>query len=153
MPPLWPSRPDADEARHTGEFCAAYVDDQNGASLVVAERYYSNARLDKGSLYRRLIDGAELWHMPITASASAIIWLADSGLIATAFLSGHIALIDAATGQVVLDGRAAVDGVPTVIFSMAADSHGRIAFGTISGQVLMKHVSDLAVTNSLIDLS
>lgn len=151
--PLWPPRPNPDEALHTGEFCAAYVDDQNGASLVVAERYYSGAKLDRGTLYRRQIDGRDLWRMPLTASASAIVALTESGLIATAYLTGHIALLDAATGQVVLSGRAAVDGVPTVIYSMAADSAGRIAFGTISGQVLMKHVSDLAEDDGLIDLS
>jgi hypothetical protein len=129
------------------------VADALGHSLVVAERYFSGPATDRGFLYRRLLEGPELWRLPIDASASAIVWLEGSGVIAAAFLSGRLVLIDAATGRLVLDGHAVVAGVPTIVFSMAAQSDGRIAFGSMDGQVLMKHSDDLVENAGCIELA
>lgn len=83
--PLWPvlkanGKPDS----HAMELCGCYVEDAQGAGLVVSGRHYSptvNVAC-AGFIYRKPLDrDRELWRHPTAASASAVIFLPAPGLI------------------------------------------------------------------------
>ncbi|MBO1014918.1 hypothetical protein IPU70_15260 [Achromobacter sp. SD115] len=144
--PLWPvlkanGKPDS----HAMELCGCYLEDAQGAGLVVSGRHYSPAVhvACTGFIYRKPLDrDRELWRHPTTASASAVIFLPDPGLIAAAFLDGGLLLLDAASGAVRLRAAMRLDGLPTLVHAM--DAHGeQLALGTADGRIAVTTVGEL----------
>lgn len=144
--PLWPvlksnGKPDS----HAMELCGCYVDDAQGAGLVISGRHYSPAVnvACAGFIYRKPLDrDRELWRHPTTASASAVVFMPGPGLIAAAFLDGGLLLLDAASGEVRLRARMRLDGMPTLVFAMDAHEE-KLALGTADGRIAMATASEL----------
>ncbi|WMD20922.1 hypothetical protein RAS12_00695 [Achromobacter seleniivolatilans] len=135
---LWPVlKADDTPASHAMELCGSYVEDTEGAGVVISGQHYSPT-VDgnyAGFIYRKPLNrDSEQWRHQTRASASAIVYLPASGLIAAAFLDGGLLLIEARTGAVVLDAQVHVDGLPTVIYAM--DAHDdKLAVGTLDGRI------------------
>ncbi|MGE8637423.1 MAG: hypothetical protein ACN6PR_02200 [Achromobacter sp.] len=135
---LWPVlKADDTPASHSMELCGCYVEDAEGAGVVISGQHYSPS-VDgnyTGFIYRKPLNrDREFWRHQTRASASAIVYLPTSGLIAAAFLDGGLLLIDARTGAVLLDAQVHADGLPTVIYVM--DAHDdKLAVGTLDGRI------------------
>lgn len=156
---LWPLLPsDGTHGSHAMECRGAYVDDAQGAGVVIAGKHYSPTVDNdyRGFICRkRLARGLVLWRHATHASPTSIVTLAAAGLIAAAFLDGCLMLIDAQTGDVRLDAEIRMDGVPTVIYAMDARD-GALAVGTIDGRIVVVGLDALltaAVTRGGIDLA
>lgn len=135
---LWPVlKADRTPASHAMELCGCYVDDAQGASVIVSGKHYSPQVGNEyaGFLYRKPIDrDREQWRRPTRASASAIVHMPEPGLIAAAFLDGSLQLIDAQTGTLRLDAKVRADGLPTLVFALDA-AGDRLAVGTVDGRI------------------
>ncbi len=62
--------------------------------------------------------------------------LGSGGRIVYALTDGELGLLDARSGETLWQTSAQVDGVATVVLSLAV-SGGRIAAGTIDGRILL----------------
>lgn len=143
---LWPVlKANRTPASHAMELCGCYVDDAQGAGVIVSGKHYSPQVGNEyaGFLYRKPLDrDRELWRLPTRASASAIVHMPETGLIAAAFLDGTLQLIDAQTGARRLDAKVRVDGLPTLIFALDA-AGDRLAVGTVDGRIAIVTASVL----------
>jgi len=146
---LWPLlKADRTPASHAMELCGCYVDDAQGAGVIVSGKHYSPQVGNEytGFLYRKPLDrDRELWRLPTRASASAIVPMPEAGLIAAAFLDGSLQLIDAQTGALRLDARVRMDGLPTLVFALDA-AGDRLAVGTVDGRIAIVNASALCAS-------
>lgn len=143
---LWPVlKADGKPASHAMELCGCYLDDAQGAAVVLAGRHYSPTVGDAcaGFIYRRRLDGKEpSWRHPTRASAAAIVALPQAGLVAAAFLDGTLMLMDAGTGGIRRNAKLRLEGLPTVAHAMAARGD-RLALGTADGRIAVVSASEL----------
>ncbi|AZD16370.1 hypothetical protein PUP66_18040 [Pseudomonas chlororaphis] len=143
---LWPLlKQDGTRASHAMECRGAYVADALGAGVVIAGQHYNPSVGDayQGFIYRRHLErGQELWRHPTPASPSAIIHLPEADLVAAAFLDGTLMLIDVRSGQLRLNAKARIDGLPTLIHAMDARD-GQLALGTVDGRIAVRPVEAL----------
>lgn len=143
---LWPLlKQDGTRASHAMECRGAYVADALGPGVVIAGQHYNPSVCEpyQGFIYRRHLErGQELWWHPTPASPSAITHLPEAGLVAATFLDGSLMLIEARTGQLRLNAKARIDGLPTIIHAMDAHA-GQLALGTVDGRIAVKPVADL----------
>ncbi|PTN52853.1 hypothetical protein DAI43_00790, partial [Achromobacter xylosoxidans] len=136
--PLWPvlkanGKPDS----HAMELAGCYVDDAQGAGLVISGRHYAPAVnvACAGFIYRKPLDrDRELWRHSTTASASAVVFMPCPGLIAAAFLDGGLLLLDAASGEIRLRARMRLEGLPALVFALDAHEE-KLALGTADGRI------------------
>ncbi|WP_315136267.1 hypothetical protein [Achromobacter marplatensis] len=146
---LWPLlKADRTPASHAMELCGCYVDDAQGAGVIVSGKHYAPQAGNEytGFLFRKPLDrDRELWRQPTRASASAIVPMPEAGLIAAAFLDGSLQLIDAQTGALRLDAKVRVDGLPTLIFALDA-AGDRLAVGTVDGRIAIVNASALCAS-------
>ncbi|MGE8680988.1 MAG: hypothetical protein ACN6PE_20420, partial [Achromobacter marplatensis] len=146
---LWPLlKADRTPASHAMELCGCYVDDAQGAGVIVSGKHYAPQAGNEytGFLYRKPLDrDRELWRLPTRASVSAIVSMPEPGLIAAAFLDGSLQLIDAQTGALRLDAKVRVDGLPTLIFALDAVGD-RLAVGTVDGRIAIVNASALCAS-------
>jgi hypothetical protein len=146
---LWPLlKADHTSASHAMELCGCYVDDAQGAGVIVSGKHYAPQAGNEytGFLYRKPLDrDRELWRLPTRASASAIVPMPEAGLIAAAFLDGSLQLIDAQTGALRLDAKVRMDGLPTLIFALDAVGD-RLAVGTVDGRIAIVNASALCAS-------
>lgn len=151
--PLWPILSRSSSTTRASECLAVYIEDAAGPGLIVSGLYAPRPNGDRGFLSRRTLESAEIWSLAIGAAATAMVRLPLYGLVAIAFLDGRLALIEATTGKIRLDGQATVEGAPAVIYSMAAHLDGRMVVGTMAGEVLVTTIDVLTVTNGAIELA
>lgn len=143
---LWPLlKPDGTPASHAMENCGCYVEDAEGAGIVISGKHYSPTvgKRHAGFIYRKRLDkGRELWRQPAPATASAVVSMPGPGLIAAAFLDGGLRLIDARSGRIRLDAKVRMEGLPNVIHAM--DAHGeKLALGMVDGRIAVVAASEL----------
>lgn len=140
---LWPILEDrGDHASHAMECNYAYIRDALGAGLVVAGQHYGPApRGYDGFLYRKSIDGVELWRHQTNASATSIKTTRDGLYIVAAFLDGTIGVFRARDGEVVKWGPVETDGYPAVIVSLDIDEK-QILLGSLDGRLGVAPVGD-----------
>lgn len=144
--PLWPvlkanGKPDS----HAMELAGCYVDDAQGAGLVISGRHYAPAVnvACAGFIYRKPLDrDRELWRHSTTASASAVVFMPCPGLIAAAFLDGGLLLLDAASGEIRLRARMRLEGLPALVFALDAHEE-KLALGTADGRISIIAVDEL----------
>lgn len=143
---LWPLlAADGTDASHAMECCGCFVSDGAGEGVVVSGKHYSPncSKPVAAFLYRKALSAdRELWRHETGACASTLVFLPDEGLVAAALLDGTLMLLRAADGHVLFTGKARVDGVRTIIFSM--DAHGdRLALGTVDGRIAVMTVKEI----------
>ncbi len=135
---LWPVLPDdGTNASHAMECCGCYLEDAAGPGIVLAGVHFGNelSAENCGFIYRKPLNSDhELWRQPITAGVAALLHLPETGCIAVAFLDGNLKLIDAQSGMTRTEGKAMINGQPTVVFSLAAHQ-GNLALGTMDGRI------------------
>jgi len=143
---LWPVlKADGKPASHAMELSGCYLDDAQGAGVVLAGRHYAPevGGACAGFIYRkRLEKNQELWRHPTRASPAAIVALPEPGLVAAAFLDGSLMLVDAGTGRIRLDAKLRLDGLPTVVYAMDARGE-RLAMGTADGRIAVIAAGEL----------
>lgn len=143
---LWPLLPaDGTHASHAMECCGSFVQDTVGEGVVVSGRHYAPNPTTPVTafIYRRGLDDLrDLWRRELVACASAISFVPDEGVIAAALLDGSLLLLRAADGHVLFDGKARIDGVRTIIFTMDAKGD-RLALGTVDGRIVVLGVKGM----------
>jgi hypothetical protein len=133
---LWPLLMDAgDEASHAMECCFCFIQDGRGPGVIVSGRRFNSIRTDpcEGFIYRKNLEGHELWRHATSASAAAIKVAPGSDLVMAAFLDGTFAMIRGENGAVAHWEPFTPDGNASVIFSLDVDET-HVAFGTIDGR-------------------
>jgi hypothetical protein len=141
---LWPILEDkGDQASHAMECSYGYVQDRLGAGLIVSGKHYDSApRVYHGFIYRRNLDGAELWRHPTKSSAASIRTSWDGKIVVVAFLDGTLAVFHADTGAVVQWDSFKPGGLSTVIISLDIDE-AHILFGTLDGRIGVAPITEL----------
>jgi hypothetical protein len=121
-------------ASHAMECCFCYIEDSKGSGMIVSGKHYDpGARSYRGFLYRKNLDGRELWRHPTTAGASSIKFLSGSGLVIAALLDGEVWVMRGIDGTIVSRDPFMPGGIASIIYSLDVDG-SRIAFGTIDGR-------------------
>jgi len=140
---LWPLLTDiGGKSSHAMECCYCYISDGQGPGVIVSGRHHNpspRASYD-GFIYRRQLDGRELWRHATTASAAAIEVVPISGLVVVAFLDGKLAVFNGDSGAVAHWQTFKLDGHVSIIISLDVDSE-RVAFGTIDGRCAVVSLS------------
>lgn len=143
---LWPLLPDdGTPASHPMECAGAYVEDAAGPAVVIGGHHYepNPGRPPRCFLYRKPLDrDVEAWRLQTTAAPAAIAHAPEAGLIVASLLDGRLTLARAADGTVLLDGKAHIGGLATIVFSL--DVHGdRLALGTADGRIAVLSIAAL----------
>jgi hypothetical protein len=117
------------------ECSSASVRDRAGAGLIVSGKHYDSRPMEpyRGFLYRKNLDGAELWRHSTNSSASSIKTTRDSRFVIAAFLDGSLAVLRSETGEVIRWETCEASGLATIIFSLDV-SDSKMLFGTIDGR-------------------
>jgi hypothetical protein len=141
---LWPLLEDqGNQASHAMECCYGYVQDRLGAGLIVSGKHYDSApRAYSGFIYRKNLDGAELWRHPTRSSAASIRTTRDRRIVVVAFLDGTLAVLHADTGAVVQWDPFKPGGLSTVIISLDFDET-HISLGTLDGRFGVAPITEL----------
>lgn len=142
---LWPLLPDAgDQASYAMECCFSYIHDPAGPGMIVAGRHYNSnpGQPYTGFIYRKRLDGKELWRHATKASATSIKAVPDSGLVIAAFLDGTLAMIHGDTGEIHRWEPFRPDGYTCIIFSVDVD-RTHLVFGTIDGRCGLMPLAEL----------
>src|ERR1700722_7222522 len=142
---LWPLlEGSGDHASHAMECCFCYLEDSKGSGLIVSGKHHDpSARSYQGFLYRKNLDGRELWRHPTTAGASSIKFVSGSGLVIAALLDGEVWVVRGTNGAILSRDPFRPDGIASIIYSLDVDD-SRIAFGTIDGRCGWMPLSQLA---------
>jgi len=133
---LWPLLADAGDTRsHAMECCFCYIQDDQGPGMIVSGRHYNpSPRVPyDGFIYRRNLDGRELWRHGTAASAASIKVVPNAGLVLVAFLDGNFAMLRGDSGVIAHWQQFRPDGYPSIIVSLDVDDT-HIAIGTIDGR-------------------
>jgi hypothetical protein len=142
---LWPLLPDAgDQASHALECCFGYINDSTGPGMIVAGRHY-NSNASKpytGFIYRKRLDGKELWRHATSASATSIEAVPDSALVIAAFLDGTLAVIRGDTGEIRHWEPFRPDGHACIIVSLDVD-RTHMLLGMIDGRCGLMPLAEL----------
>jgi hypothetical protein len=141
---LWPLLADSgDHASHAMECCFCYVDDAAGPGIIVSGRHY-NPQLSpySGFIYRRTLDGRELWRHPTTAGATTIRAIAGFGLLVVAFLDGNLALFRSENGAIIDQQPYRPEGCSGVVYSIDVDDT-HLGFGAIYGRCALVPISQI----------
>lgn len=141
---LWPVLENkGDQASHAMECCGAHVRDRLGAGLIVTGMHYNSApRAYRGFIYRKNLDGAELWRHSTRASAAAIETTGDGRLVVVAFLDGSLAVFEADTGAIIQWEPFKPDGLLTIVVSLDIDE-SHLLLGTLDGRIGIAPISQL----------
>lgn len=142
---LWPLLRDlGDQASHAMECCYEYIADGLGAGIIASGKHYDSSPRTpfRGFVYRKNLNGRELWRHQTTSVATSIKATRDSRIVLIAFLDGDFAVLHADTGDVVSWDLFKPSGTPTVIVSIAVgDTH--VALGTLDGRIGLASLSTL----------
>jgi hypothetical protein len=133
---LWPlSRDASDQASHAMECCFCFIQDDRGPGIIVSGRRFNphGANPCEGFIYRKSLEGRELWRHATSASAAAIKVAPGTGLVMVAFLDGTFAMIRGENGAIAHWEPFMPDGNASVIISLDLDE-AHIAFGAIDGR-------------------
>jgi hypothetical protein len=144
---LWPLLADSsDPASHAMECCFCYVSDAAGPGIIVSGRHY-NPQLGpyRGFIYRKTLDGRELWRHPTTAGATTINLIARLGLIVIAFLDGDLALFRSKDGAIIDKRPYRPEGYSGVVYSIDVDDT-HLGFGAIDGRCALVPISQITTT-------
>lgn len=131
--PLWNNV--GDRAGHVMECCFCYIRDQHGPGMIVAGRHHNPmpSAPYTGFIYRKTLDGRELWRHSTSASATSIKLVPNSDLLVVAFLDGNLALLHSPSGAIARWQPFTLDDHPGLIVSLDIDiTH--ISFGSIDGR-------------------
>jgi WD40 repeat protein len=141
---LWPLlRNKGDQASHAMECCFVYIQDRLGEGLIASGKHYDSAPgAYHGFVYRKNLDGAELWRHPTRSSAASIKTTPDGRILVVAFLDGSLAVLHGDTGDIAQWDAFKPDSFSTVIVSLDIDET-HILFGTLDGRFGVAPVSDL----------
>lgn len=128
---------------HALEVCGCYMEDALGEGVIIAAIISGPAEPVVGFLYRKRIDrDGAIWRRATGASASSIAFISACDFVAAAFLDGTFQILDAASGDVKLQGKVRINGLPTVVISL--DSMDRmLAMGMIDGRVIVSSMEEL----------
>jgi hypothetical protein len=142
---LWPLLEDkGDQSSHAMECSYGYVRDRLGAGLIVSGKHYDSApRAYRGFIYRKNLDGAELWRHPTRSSAASIGTTRDGRMVVVAFLDGSLAVFRADTGAVVQWEAFKPGGLLTVVVSLDIDET-HILLGTLDGRFGIAPINELS---------
>jgi hypothetical protein len=133
---LWPLlRDTGDQASHAMECCFCYIHDHHGPGMIVSGRHYNSSPVAaySGFIYRRNLDGRELWRHATKASAASIKVAPNSSLVMVAFLDGDFAVLQGDNGAITWWQAFRPDGDTSIIISLDVDNT-HVAFGTIDGR-------------------
>jgi hypothetical protein len=114
-----------------------------GEGLIASGKHYDSAPgAYHGFVYRKNLDGAELWRHPTRSSAASIKTTPDGRILVVAFLDGSLAVLHGDTGDIAQWDAFKPDSFSTVIVSLDIDET-HILFGTLDGRFGVAPVSDL----------
>lgn len=145
---LWPLLKDAgDQASHAMECCFCFIQDDRGAGVIVSGRHFDSSTMApySGFIYRKNLDGRELWRHATTASAASIKIVPNSGLVMVAFLDGNFAMMQGGDGEISHWEPFMPEGNASIIFSLDVDET-HVAFGTIDGRCGVKPLTQFMQT-------
>jgi hypothetical protein len=145
---LWPLLKDAgDQASHAMECCFCFIHDDQGAGVIVSGKHFNSSTMASysGFIYRKNLEGRELWRHATTASAASIKVVPNSGLVMAAFLDGNFAMIQGDNGEISHWGAFTSDENASIIFSLDVDET-HVAFGTIDGRCGVKPLTQFMQT-------
>jgi hypothetical protein len=141
---LWPLLNDGgNHASHAMECCFCYVDDSAGPGLIVSGKHY-DPRVSpySGFIYRKALNGRELWRHSTTAGATTIKAIASLGLLVVAFLDGNLALIRSEDGAILDEQLYKPEGYSGVVYSIDVDDT-YLGFGAIDGRCGLVPISQI----------
>ena len=103
--------------------------------MIVSGRHYNSSPVAaySGFIYRRNLDGRELWRHATKASAASIKVAPNSSLVMVAFLDGDFAVLQGDNGAITWWQAFRPDGDTSIIISLDVDNT-HVAFGTIDGR-------------------
>lgn len=141
---LWPLLEDkGNQASHAMECSFVYVRDRLGAGLIVSGKHYDSVpRTYCGFIYRKNLDGIEVWRHPTRSSATSIKATRDGSIVVVAFLDGSLAVFHADTGALVQWAEFKPGGLATVIISLDIDET-HILLGTLDGRIGVAPLTEL----------
>ncbi len=112
----------------------AFIRDVLGDGLLAAGKHYDSAsRSYDGFLYRKSIEGAELWRHHTKASATSIKATRDGRYVVAAFLDGTLGVFRARDGEIVKWEPVIAEGYPTVIVSLDLNEK-QVLLGSLDGR-------------------
>jgi hypothetical protein len=119
------------------------VDDSAGPGIIVSGKHY-DPRVSpySGFIYRKALNGRELWRHPTTAGATTIKAIASLGLIVVAFLDGNLALIRSEDGAILDKKLYSPEGYSGVVYSIDVDDL-HLSFGAIDGRCGLVPISQI----------
>ncbi|WP_439596893.1 hypothetical protein [Falsiroseomonas sp.] len=156
---LWPLLPaDGAPASHAMECLGCHVADAASEAVILAGRHYDPdpSQDGRGFLFRRPIPPAgsarrlpwpvrvpaDTWRHATTATASAMVFAPEQGLVVVAFLDGTLWLLRATDGAVLAAGPVTLGGWPTIVFALDL-RQGQLALGTVEGCVAVLELEAL----------
>ncbi|MEU7653880.1 hypothetical protein AB0C41_17865 [Micromonospora taraxaci] len=135
---LFPLEWDASRGRHLFGGSGAYLDDTAGPALVHSGAVHDRAGLLPGNAFvlrRRYPTGEPQWIFTADREATALD--ADDTFVYVVFNSGELIVLKAEDGVVHVRQELRIAGRPVVPLSLARVGAGRLAIGTLDGQVLV----------------
>lgn len=133
---LWPLlKNTGDQASHAMECCFCYIQDHHGPGLIVSGRHYNSSPgiPYSGFIYRKNLDGKELWRHATKASAASIKVVPHSSLVVVAFLDTHLVVLQGDNGSIIRWQPFRPDGEIGTVISLDVDNTD-IVFGTLDGR-------------------
>jgi hypothetical protein len=126
------------------ECCFCYVDDEHGSGMIVSGKHYDPRSLAyHGFIYRKNLDGREIWRSPTRSGVSSMQFIPLKGIIMAAFLDGRLVTFRARDGAIVNDEPFNPDGQASVIYAISVgETH--LGVGTIDGRCGLMPISQLA---------
>jgi len=88
---------------------------------------------------RALAGGATKWSIPVEAGVTALAIVPERSCVLFALLGGRIGALALASGELLWEEPAAIDGLPTIVSALAVNGD-RVAAGTMCGRVILFRV-------------
>ncbi|NGZ75247.1 hypothetical protein [Saccharibacillus alkalitolerans] len=141
---LFPLNTDSTEREHLMSDGGCFCTDELGESLVLAagiHSYRPGRAADSEVLARRALeDGKTLWELRFGSPVTAVTFEPETRTVWFALAEGKLGCVDSASGRLLALEDVSVEGISTVIMSLAPRG-GRIAAGTIEGWILVGEAS------------
>lgn len=142
---LWPLIEDRrGHASHVSECCFCYVWDSEGPGLIVSGKHSRPTDATyRGFMYRRNLDGRELWRCATKAGVSSMHYVSQLGVVMVAFLDGDFVSVRAIDGVELYREQFTSNGIAGVVYLMCVgDTY--LSVGTIDGRCALMPLSQLA---------